>query len=61
MNLKDPPQTAERRETLTDPLARAAQILIGYKTDVGNGPDQAALQVLSSVLQGGDSSRLYQS
>ncbi|HEY0684287.1 MAG TPA: pitrilysin family protein [Steroidobacter sp.] len=61
VDLIDPPQTAERRETLTDPLARAPQILIGYKADVGNGPDQAALQVLSSVLQGGDSSRLYQS
>ena len=61
VDLIDPPQTAERRETLTDPLARAAQLLIGYKADVGNGPDQAALQVLSSVLQGGDSSRLYQS
>lgn len=61
VDLIDPPQTAERRENLTDALARAPQILIGYKTDVGNGPDQAALQVLSSVLQGGDSSRLYQS
>jgi zinc protease len=60
VDLIDPPQKAERRETLIDPLARAPQILIGYKTDVGNGPDQAALQVLSSVLQGGDSSRLYQ-
>lgn len=60
VDLTEPPQTAERRETLTDPLARAAQILIGYKTAPGNGPDQAALQVLSSVLQGGDSSRLYQ-
>ena len=46
---------------MTDPLARATQMLIGYKTELGNGPDQAALQVLSSVLQGGDSSRLYQS
>src|SRR5688572_11136307 len=60
VNLKDPPQTAERRETLTDPLARAVQILIGYKTDVGDSPDSAALQVLSSVLQSGDSSRFYQ-
>ncbi|MBM0103954.1 insulinase family protein [Steroidobacter sp. S1-65] len=60
VDLIDPPQKAERRETLTDPLARAAQLLIGYKGDVGNGPDQAALQVLSSVLQSGDSSRLYQ-
>ncbi len=61
VDLIDPPQTAERRETLTDPLARATLLLIGYKADVGNGADQAALQVLSSVLQGGDSSRLYQS
>jgi predicted Zn-dependent peptidase len=61
VDLKEPPQTAERREALTDPLARAVQVLIGYKTELGNGPDQAALQVLSSVLQGGDSSRLYQS
>ncbi len=61
VDLIDPQQTAERRETLTDALARAPQILIGYKTEIGNGPDQAALDVLSSVLQGGDSSRLYQS
>ena len=60
VDLKEPPQTAERRDTLTDPLARLTQIRIAYKTDRGNGPDQAALQVLSSVLQGGDSSRLYQ-
>jgi zinc protease len=60
VNLKDPPQTAERRETMTDPLARAVQILIAYKTDVGNTPDHAALDVLSSILQGGDSSRFYQ-
>lgn len=61
VDLIDPPQKGERREMLTDPLARAPQILIGYKTEAGNGPDHAALQVLSSVLQGGDSSRLYQS
>lgn len=61
VDLKEPEQKAERRETLSDPLARLAQIQIGYKTLPGNAPDQYALQVLSSVLQGGDSSRLYQS
>jgi predicted Zn-dependent peptidase len=61
VDLIEPLQTAERRETLTDPLARAPQVLIGYKAGIGNDADQAALQVLSSVLQGGDSSRLYQS
>ena len=61
IDLKEPPQRAERRETLTDPLARLAQVQVGYKTAPGSRPDQYALQVLSSVLQGGDSSRLYQS
>ena len=45
---------------MTDPLARAAQVQIAYKTPPGNIADQYALQVLSSVLQSGDSSRLYQ-
>ena len=45
---------------MTDPLARATQVQIAYKTPLGNAPDQYALRVLSSVLQQGDSSRLYQ-
>ena len=61
VDLSEPEQKAERRETMSDPLARLAQIQIAYKTKPGNTPDQSALQVASSVLQGGDSSRLYQS
>jgi predicted Zn-dependent peptidase len=61
VDLTEPPQKAERRETITDPLARLAQVQIGYKTARAGSPDQYALQVLSSILQGGDSSRLYQS
>jgi predicted Zn-dependent peptidase len=60
VDLSEPEQKAERRETMTDALARATQIQIAYKTPVGNAPDVYALRVLSSVLQGGDSSRLYQ-
>ena len=45
---------------MTDPLARMTQLQIAYKTPAGNAPDQYALRVLSSVLQQGDSSRLYQ-
>jgi zinc protease len=60
VDLSEPEQKAERRETMSDPLARLAQIQIGYKALPGNTPDQYPLQVLSSVLQGGDSSRLYQ-
>lgn len=60
VDLSEPEQKAERRETMTDPLARATQVQIAYKTPAGNAPDQYALRVLSSVLQQGDSSRLYQ-
>src|SRR5690606_11232085 len=60
VDLTEPAQKAERREQMEDPLARMPLLSIGYKTQPGNGPDQAALQVLSSVLQSGESSRLYQ-
>ncbi|WP_168160110.1 M16 family metallopeptidase [Steroidobacter denitrificans] len=61
VELKEPLQTAERRDTVTDPLARLTQIQIAYKLPAGNTADLPALQVLSSILQGGQSSRLYQS
>lgn len=60
VDLNEPPQTAERRETLDDPLARLPHVLIAFKTVPGNTPDQNALEVLGSVLFRGDSSRLYQ-
>lgn len=60
VDLSEPEQKAERRETMTDALARATQVQIAYKTPAGNAPDLYALRVLSSVLQSGDSSRLYQ-
>jgi zinc protease len=60
VDMKEPQQTGERRETMSDPLARLTQVQIAYKTLPGNQPDQQALEVLSSVLQGGQSSRLYQ-
>ncbi len=60
VDLSEPAQKAERRETMTDALARATQVQIAYKTPAGNAADVYALRVLSSVLQSGDSSRLYQ-
>ena len=60
VNLSEPAQTADRRETIADPLARLQHAFIVYKTVPGNTPDQYALEVLGSVLFGGDSSRLYQ-
>jgi predicted Zn-dependent peptidase len=56
----EPEQTAERRFTVEDPLARLPQIIIGYKGIVPNTPDAFAMQVLSQALVSGQSSRLYQ-
>ena len=56
----EPAQTAERRFTMEDPLAQLPLLIIGYKGVIGNTPDAYALQVLGTVLGGGQSSRLYQ-
>jgi predicted Zn-dependent peptidase len=56
----EPEQTAERRFTVDDPLARLPRILIGYKGIVDNTPDSFAIQVLNQALTSGQSSRLYQ-
>ncbi|MGH9751437.1 MAG: M16 family metallopeptidase [Blastocatellia bacterium] len=56
----EPEQTAERRFTIDDELARLPLLNIGYKGYVGAPSDIYALQVLSTVLGSGQSSRLYQ-
>ena len=58
--MNEPTQTAERRATLEDPLARLPQIDIAFKAAPGNTPDFYALEILSTTLLGGQSSRLYQ-
>jgi zinc protease len=60
VDLKELPQKAERRETIQDPLARMPHIFVAFKTGPANTPDYYALEVLGSVLFGGDSSRLHQ-
>ena len=60
VDMTEPEQKAERRATVEDQLARAPRVDIGYKAVAGNTPDFYALQVLSAVLQSGQSSRLYQ-
>ena len=56
----EPEQTAERRFTVEDPLARLPQIVMGYKGIVGNTADSYAIRVLHQALAVGQSSRLYQ-
>ena len=60
VDMTEPTQKAERRATVEDVLARNARVDIAYKAVPGNTPDFYALQVLSAVLQSGQSSRLYQ-
>ena len=60
VDMAEPAQKAERRDTLEDVLARAPRVDIAHKAVQGNTPDFYALQVLSAVLQSGQSSRLYQ-
>jgi zinc protease len=60
VDMTEPQQKAERRANVDDMLARAPRIDIAYKAVAGNSADFYALQVLSTALQGGQSSRLYQ-
>jgi len=60
VDMTEPEQKAERRASVDDGLARLAQVDIAFKTLPGNTADFYALQVLSTALQSGQSSRLYQ-
>ena len=60
VDMTEPEQTAERRATVDDVLARAPQLDIAFKAVPGNTPDFYALQVLAAALGSGQSSRLYQ-
>jgi predicted Zn-dependent peptidase len=60
VDMTEPQQKAERRATVDDQLARAPRVDLAYKAVAGNTADFYALQVLAAVLQGGQSSRLYQ-
>ncbi|HAK56916.1 MAG: pitrilysin family protein [Vicinamibacterales bacterium] len=60
VDLTEPPQTAERRASYDDPLARLARVDIAYHIPESLSADHDALSVLSTVLSSGRSSRLYQ-
>jgi predicted Zn-dependent peptidase len=61
VDMAEPPQKEERRQSLDDPLARLPRIDMAYKIPPSSSPDQDALTVLGMILSGGRSSRFYES
>jgi zinc protease len=61
VDMTEPPQTEERRQTIDDPLARLARIDIVYHVPQSLTPDADALSVAATILSSGRSSRLYES
>jgi predicted Zn-dependent peptidase len=59
VDMTEPPQTAEKRMTLEDALARLPRVDIVWHTPAALAPDDDALTVLANVLSGGRSSRMY--
>lgn len=60
VDMTEPKQTAERRQSLDDPLARLTRVDIVFKVPPRLTADDDAVQVLGTVLSSGRSSRLYQ-
>ncbi|HEY7473413.1 MAG TPA: pitrilysin family protein [Vicinamibacterales bacterium] len=60
MDFTEPPQTAEKRQTLTDTLARLPRIDIVWHVPPALAPDDDALTVLAAILGSGRSSRFYE-
>jgi zinc protease len=59
-DLAEPKQTAQRMKTIEDPFAQVPRLDIAFKAPAGNSTDVYALDVLSTALGAGQSSRLYQ-
>jgi predicted Zn-dependent peptidase len=60
VDVTEPPQTAERRASFDDPLARLARVDVAYHIPASLTSDHDALGVLATILSSGRSSRLYQ-
>jgi zinc protease len=59
-DLTEPPQTKEKRVSQADKLANLPALATGYHIPAQNAPDFPAVALLALILEGDDSSRLYQ-
>ncbi len=57
--IAEKPLGGEKRQTMTDPLARTTRFEAAYRTVTGDHPDAPALQMLGSILSRGRTGRLY--
>jgi zinc protease len=60
VDMTEPAQTAERRLTLDDALARLTRLDVVFKVPPSDAADDDALTVMAAVLGGGRSSRLFE-
>jgi len=60
VDLREEPHYGERRESISDPLARLPRLDIAYHVPAGNTADNYAMEQLSIALAQGQSSRFYQ-
>lgn len=58
--VEEPAQTAERRATQTDKLAKVPAVGIGYRMPARHSPEVLAGAVTGELLHNGQASRLYQ-
>jgi len=60
VDLREEPHYGERRESISDPLARLPRLDIAYHIPPGNTEDNYAMLELGTALAQGQSSRFYQ-
>jgi zinc protease len=60
VDLSEDPHYGERRETISDPLARLPRVEMAYHIPPGNTPDNYAVQELADILGQSQSSRMYE-
>ncbi|HEU0104639.1 MAG TPA: insulinase family protein, partial [Vicinamibacteria bacterium] len=59
-DVTEPPQTREKRVSQKDALANLPALAIGWHMPAQTSPDYAAMVLLNTILQGDESSRLFQ-
>jgi zinc protease len=60
VDMNEPAQPEEHRQTIDDALARLPRLDVAYHIPASSSPDYDAVSVLSTILSGGRSGRFYE-